>query len=606
MDDLIKEILRYGIVPTFLLVALFLLIQDPERAVKLKAIILAPFYKFFKWFSREYIAATVSSHANEFLNSSVFSLLAQSDRFKLKVRWVKEQNDPILDKNGTLILRMKQDDDQTKNILSAVHVAIPQVICPLIRSNISSTCEKSIDLTILKKLSNKLGHHGKIVFKRYFLDPETENDHKINDLIVKLLKLDRHGFFIPIFVNELDLLGEGLFSDNDKNDYTDQVINFIEYLLTIVNRELFEEVELEYFSNPFKVSTILLAKSQRADSHGLKPYLRRIKINLDKGSESIYIISYPPAFDFFERLINSLESHERVFIKKILKSHYYTDGNGYQNSFKIAVLTKNDVFVDGEFEKVLNSYNLKEGSRVEGIVDDISQKESLINVMGLRAYITKNECSWLSIDKCEDAIKVGQNYEFIIKKIDKTSSYIYLTRRLPETNPWGLVEIPKAGSYIEIELISFDTIKYMCLYKDVMEVYIPLDEMSWFFLIPNQCRELVGSTKKVKVISVDEVNEKVFCSLRQLEEDPWPKIHKSLQKGMEFNGKVIDITSNYIQVKLPNNFTGIIPREALERAGFEYANFEENIVIGQGIDVIISKVFIAKHRIRLDLKRNKN
>lgn len=109
----------------------------------------------------------------------------------------------------------------------------------------------------------------------------------------------------------------------------------------------------------------------------------------------------------------------------------------------------------------------------------------------------------------------------------------------------------------------------------------------------------------MKVIEIDHDNEKIFCSLRQTEIDPWPKIHESLKVGMDFNGKVTDITPHYLQVKLPNNYFGIIPKESLEAAGHEYMNFQENVVIGQGIDVYVSKVFIAKQRIRLDLKRNK-
>lgn len=605
MDELIKEILKFGILPTFLLIILFLVIQDPDRALKVRSLITKPFYKFFKWFSKEHIASTVSSHANEFLNSNIFSQLAHSERFKIKVKWVIEQNDPILSEDGTLILRMKEDDDQTKNILSAVHIALPHIVCPLIRTNINSTCEKSIDLTVLKKLSEKLGKHGRLTYKKYFLDPETEEDKSINELFKKLIELDKNGFFVPIFINELELLSEGLYADNDKTDYSGQVVQFIEYLITIIKRPVHSEIELEYFSNPFKVSTILLAKAQRADSQGLKPYLNRLNINLDKGSESVYIIAYPLAFDFFDRLLNSLESYERIFIKKEIKTQYYSDLLGRQSNLKIAVLTRNDVFVDGEFEQTLSSYNLKEGSRVKGIVEDISQKESLITVMGLRAYISKNDCSWLSITNCEEVLKIGQEYDFQIKKIDKTSNNIYLTRRLSETNPWNLIDLPKHNSNIEVEIVSFDSIKFIGFYQNTLEVYILNEEMSWFFLTPNQRRNLVGNLVQVKVTNIDDENEKVYCSLRQIEDDPWPKIHQSLKKGMEFTGKVTDITSNYIQVRLPNNYFGIVPKESLEKAGFEYANFEDNVVIGQGIEVVISKVFIARQRIRLDLKRNK-
>lgn len=605
MDAIIKEILKFGLVPTFLLVILYLIIQEPERANKLKAIITQPFFRLFRWFSKEHISSKVSSQANEFFNSSIFSQLTHAERYNLRVKWVKEVNDPILSENGTLILRMKEEDDQTRNILAAVHTALPYVVCPLIRKNINKTCEKSIDLAILKKLSSKLGKHGKLTFKKYFLDPETEIDSKINELIIKLQSLDDHGFLLPIFINELELLSEGLFADNDSTDYSEQTLLFLEYLLKIVNREVGQEIELEYLNSPFKVSTILLAKAHRADTQGLKPYLRRLKINLDKGSETIYVISFPPAFEFFKRLLSALDSHERIFIKKVVKAQYYKQSYPGQRDLKIAILTKNEVFADESFEQKLIEYGLQEGSKVKGIVEDISHNETLVNVLGMRAYIQRNECSWISIISCEDVLVKNQEYDFVIKKIDKSANMIYLTLKTEDNNPWTKVELPRQNDLIEVTINSFNTINFKAVYSKKLEIYIPFEEISWFFLTQNQRKNLIGTAQKVKVIEVDHDNEKIFCSLRQTEIDPWPKIHESLKVGMEFNGKVTDITPHYLQVKLPNNYFGIIPKESLEAAGHEYKNFHENVVIGQGIDVYVSKVFIARQRIRLDLKRNK-
>lgn len=606
MDALFKEILKFGLIPTFLLIVLYLIIQEPDRATKLKAIITEPFFRLFKWFSKEHIASKVSSQANEFLNSTVFSQLTNSERYNVKVKWVTEINDPFLSENGTLILRMKEEADQTKNILTAVNVALPHVFCQLIRQNINKTVEKSIDLSILKKLSNKLGKHGKLTFKRYFLDPETELDSQISRLIFKLQSLDEHGFFIPIFINELELLSEGLFADGDYTDYSEQILQFLEYLLKIVNREIGQDVELEYYNAPFKVSTIMLAKAHKADTEGLRPYLKRLKTNLDKGSETVYIISFPPAFEFFKRLLSTLESHERVFIKKVIKTQYYKESNLGQRDLNIAILTRNEIFTDELFEQKLVSNNIREGSRIKGIVEDISHNETLVNILGMKAYIQRNECSWLSINSCEDILSKNQEYDFVVRKIDKSSNMIYLTMKTEENNPWSLIDLPKNRDLIEVVISLNNAIHFIGIYADKLEVYIPNDEISWFFLTPNQCRDLIGTTQIVKVILIDEENQKVFCSLRQVQQDPWPLIHKSLKVGMDFNGKVTGVTRDYIQVKLPNNYFGIIPSECLEKAGHEYRNFQDNVVIGQGIDVFVSKVFIDKKRIRLDLKRNKD
>ena len=602
MDDLIKEILKFGLLPTFLLIILFLIIQEPERATKIKAFITEPLFRLFKWFSREHISAKISSQANEFLKSTIFSQLSNSERYSLKIKWVKEANDPYFSENGSLILRMKEDVDQTKNILSAVNVALPHVLCPLIRKNISNTFEKSIDLAVLKKLSAKLGRHGKLTFKRYFLDPESDIDSQISNLIVKLELLDTHGFFVPIFLNELELLGEGLYADNDYTDYSEQILQFLEYLLSIINREVGQDISLEYYNPPFKVSTIMLAKASRADTQGLRPYLKRLNLNLDKGSETIYIISFPPAYDFFKRLLLTLDSNERIFVKKIVKAKGINDD---KDNLKIAILSRNEIYTDELFEQKLLANNITEGLTVQGIVEDISQNEALVNVLGIKTYIHKSECSWITVASCEDMLIIGKEYDFVIKKIDKSASIIHLTMKTKGNNPWYQIKLPEEGDLIDIVILLNNPIHTIGVYSEKLDVYIQTDELSWFFLTPNQCSSLIGTTQRVQVMSVDNENQKIFCSLRQVEENPWTLIHESLKVGMEFNGKVTDITQNYIQVKLPNNYIGIIPSECLKKAGYEYENFQENVVIGQGIEVFVSKVFIAKKRIRLDLKRNK-
>ncbi len=461
-------------------------------------------------------------------------------------------------------------------------------------------------MVVLKKLSEKLGNHGRMTFKRYFLDPQTEVDIKINELIIKLQNLDRHGFLMPIFLNELESLSEALFANNDNQDYSDQVMSFLEYLLTIINRERGTEIQLLYLVPPFKVSTILLAKAHRADKEGLKPYLRRLKINLDKGSESIYIISFPPAFHFFDRLLSALDGYERVIIKKHVKTTYQNDFSSGESNLRISVLSRNDIFNDETFEDKLNYLNLKEGSKVKGIVEDISQNECLVNVLGINSYITKQECSWIQIDNCNEVLSIGQEYDFVITKIDKSLSLLYLTLKSEDENPWHLIELPKEKDVIDVFIKSKDNLKLNCVYNNKLEVYILNEETSWFFLTDIQFQSLIGTTQKVKVVQKEDALQRIFCSIRQLDNNPWPSIHSSLKVGMEFNAKISGITPNFIQVQLPNNYIGIVPKDSLEKAGYEYKNFHQNLVIGQGLDVYVSKVFIDKQRIRLDLLRNKN
>lgn len=91
-----------------------------------------------------------------------------------------------------------------------------------------------------------------------------------------------------------------------------------------------------------------------------------------------------------------------------------------------------------------------------------------------------------------------------------------------------------------------------------------------------------------------------------MENDPWPTIHATLKPGTEFNGKVYKISEHFVRVSIDNGLIGKVPRESLLAAGYEYSNYMENLVPGQGLEVVATKVFINKKWIRLDLKRNLN
>ena len=87
MSELVKEILKIGLIPALLLVVIYLIVQDPDRAVKLKAIITQPFFKAWKWFSKEHISSKVSSSVNEYFKRDLYSSLVNSDKYNFKVKW---------------------------------------------------------------------------------------------------------------------------------------------------------------------------------------------------------------------------------------------------------------------------------------------------------------------------------------------------------------------------------------------------------------------------------------------------------------------------------------------------------------------------------------
>jgi predicted RNA-binding protein with RPS1 domain len=597
MDVIIENILKYGLGPAFLMLVIILIIQDPNRAYKLKVLVLRPFFKLFNWFKRSYISAEVAGHVNSFLSRE----LAENTS-KIKIKWIRNENDPIF-KNGELIVRMKRDDDQTKNILNAARFALPKIVLPVFRHYISTPYASAIDFTYLNKLADKLGNDGRSIFKQFYLNPEISSDPVLSETFKKLVKIDKYGIFTSIFINELEYIGKGLFADSDNKDRTNELIEFINYLCILAERDIGEEIELMHFSEIFNVSTILLAKSITANRRGLIPYLRRLNINIEKGSDSIYIVAFPNAFDFLSHFLKVLDGNQRVSI-----SHHFkikdSEINKRKTTITIACLRRNKLYTNESFERKIDASQISVGKIVNGVVIDCSIDESLISFLGVEGTIRKSECSWFSFQNCADVLNIGESKQFIITAIDKSNGHISLSLKTPESNPWNKIEIPQLGSKINVRVVARNSLNLKCVYLDLLEINLPLHEISWFEVNDQDADDLIGSEITALITAINESEMFICCSIRQLDSDPWEEIHQSLKVGTEFNGKVHEVNEHFIRVDIGRGFIGKIPKEYLYKAGFEYARFNETMVVGQGIDVYVSKVFLKKKWIRLDLKRN--
>jgi len=602
--EMIQLVAQFGI-PGVLVVVLTLIIHDPNRAEKIKALIFSPTHRLFRWGSKQYLAAKVGSTATEFLRRYLGKFLSNYANLNVAIRWVKSASDPILTQDGTLILCLEDTNDQTRNILAATRVALPHVVCPLLRSNLKDFAQSAIDLAVLQKLTDGLGRHARPVFQKYFLSPELGQSKDAAELFVKLVEIDARGLFVAIFLEELDVLGERLFDAGDVADRTIEVVAFLEFLLTLARRKIGEDIETRFVSNGFRVGVILVAKTRKAETQGVSPYLNAISFDVERGCESIYLIGFAPAVAFLKRLMDIVDGDTRFFVvkRKQVKIRPHAE-EGASDSMIIALLRMNAVFSEATIADRIAESGLTVGDLVDGTVLDVSKNVCVVDVNGMTCSVYKTEASWNTINSCEDALSSRKAYKFIVKAIDKSNGRIELTRRVPTEDPWHLVSPPSIGDYIEVTFMDRRGTDFLTLSSEGLEVLVPREELTWLGIDTIDDEKVIGSKHIVFIYSNDDVAHEIKGSIRLTEHDPWPSIHKRLTKGAESRGTVTGVSSAGVSVRIEGGFVGIVPPESMTKAGFEYVDYQKNVVVGQGLDVVVTKVFIARRRIRFDLKRN--
>lgn len=603
VTGILNIVLKYG-VPGALVIAFLIVLHKPERLDAFRASLLLPLFRLFKWGSKQYIASKVSSTTTRFMNSYLAQEIPSLNEVTIRVKWVNSPSDPVLTDDGTVVLRMRNTNDQTKNALMATRLAIPHIVCPTIRGNLDSITEVAMDLTILHRLADRLGKHARPVFQRCFLAPELEKTTEISNLFKQFVELDYSGLFTVIFLEELWLLGEDLYTAGDTRDRSEAVRAFLEFLLGIVRREHHAHVQLDYCSPDFNVGVILLAESRKAETEGVLPYVSRVDKIIKLGCDSIYIISFPAASSFLRRVIKAIEGDDRLSLVdhcKVRRGQQRLEGDGFS---EIAFLSVNKVFVNTAFPERLKVSGLSEGDIAEGTVIDVAKTAALVDVQGMNGVVSIAQSAWHAVHDCREVMAPQNRRNFLIISIDQERKRLLLSRRLPQDDPWHSKEIPEVGERINATIVSAHSRYLFANLDSGIEVRIARDDLAW---LENQCPtddELIGSTRAVVVCARDDINRGITCSLKLAEPDPWPDIHKAFPPGTPFRATVVEVGSELVIVDLPEGLSGIIPGEALRRAGHEYTDYENTLVPGQGLDVVVSKIFLKKRKIRLDLSRN--
>jgi len=606
MDELLKiidKIISGGIV-TFLLVLVFLLVQNPDRAEKLKELLLLPWFRFFRIGVRQYVSSTVSYATTTFLKQQVNGLISSAAPVKLRIRWVNSPKDPALHRDGSLVLFLRETNDQSRNILSATQVALPRVICAMIRSRMLPVISQAIDLTLLKKLADSLGKHALPVYQKYFLDPGIAEHPSLPELFKQLVELDSNGIFVPVFLEELNLLGDYLHASGDTADKTIEIMDFLKYLLAEAHRDIQEEIPLDHFSRQFKVGIVLLAISTRMKREGLAPYVKRVDQKIRLGCDSIYVIAYSGASQFFQRLLRLLEGDNRISLSKRVEVKCSDKSSQVPSKKSIALFQRTAFLADTSYADRIRASEIRVGEFYEGEVLDVSDENALVDIRGINAIIYKSECSWQSVTTCSATLLPKQRYQFRVKHIDTNRSFLELTLRDPARDPWKSPHLPSVGESIDVTLTQANQYSFLGMYRDGIEIVIPRTELSWDILSPPRDDVLLNTTQRIIIFESINESRSLKGSIRRLTEDPWPQIHKKLPKGTELHAIVAEVTPHFVRVNLPGGLQGIIPKEAMTDAGYEYQDFTINVVLGQGLDVVVTKVFLEKRKIRLNLKRN--
>ncbi len=275
--------------------------------------------------------------------------------------------------------------------------------------------------------------------------------------------------------------------------------------------------------------------------------------------------------------------------------------------------------IDKDKEKIALGLKQKDASPWENIeskypVGSVHDAE-VVNIMsygafckleeGVEGLVHISEMSWTKrINHPSEVVTQNQAVKVKVLEIDKDKQEISLGMKQVEENPWERVaEKYPPGSVVEGKVRNIANYGAFVEIEEGIDGLLHVSDLSWTKKIghPSEVLKKSESVRAV-VLSVDQEKQRIALGLKQMQEDPWTTvIPANYRPGMVVRGHVTKIANFGVFVELEPGLEGLLHISEISDQKVEKP--EDNLKVGQELDVKILRVDSDERKIGLSLKR---
>lgn len=222
---------------------------------------------------------------------------------------------------------------------------------------------------------------------------------------------------------------------------------------------------------------------------------------------------------------------------------------------------------------------------------------------GIEGLIHISEMSWVkTITDPSEVISKGDIVEAVIISIQKDEGKISLSMKQLKNNPWEEAETKyPIGSVVHAKIHNLTNYGAFVGLEPGIDGLIHISDLSWIKKVSHPSEVLKkGDEVEAVVLSVDVASKKITLGIKQLTENPWKTIEKTMPTGSIVTGTVIQIAAFGAFIELDNGIQGFIHVSELSDQVFE--TVEDIISVGDRVKAKIINIDPELKRISLSIK----
>ena len=243
------------------------------------------------------------------------------------------------------------------------------------------------------------------------------------------------------------------------------------------------------------------------------------------------------------------------------------------------------------------------GTKHNGVVTNITDYGAFVELdAGVEGLVHVSEMSWTKKNAHPGKIvSTSQEVEVTVLEIDTEKRRVSLGLKQTTGNPWeNFASSNPVGTKLEGEIKNITEFGLFIGLDGDIDGMVHLSDISWDKSGEEAIKDFTkGQTVKAKVIDIDVEKERVSLSVKDLADDPFTNVVKSLKRGSIVTAIVTAVQENGIEVE-HEGLKSFIRKGDLSRDRSEQRS--ERFAVGNKLDARVTNIEKNNRKISLSIK----
>jgi small subunit ribosomal protein S1 len=203
---------------------------------------------------------------------------------------------------------------------------------------------------------------------------------------------------------------------------------------------------------------------------------------------------------------------------------------------------------------------IEPGQLRKGVVKNIPQFGAFVDLGGIDGLLHVTDMAWSRVSDPNEIVKVDQEIEVYILKVDKEREKIALSLKHKTASPWqSVAEKYPEGSRHTGEVVNVMPYGAFVKLEPGVEGLVHISEMSWTKRIghPNELVS-VGDPIEVQVLSINQQKQEISLGMKQVQANPWEAMADKYPPGTQVEGTVRNFSNYGAFIEIEEGIDGLL------------------------------------------------